>query len=167
MQNIHGADLRVFHADWRWILDTIVFSRSFEIANEEKQVRVHWKIVAKFAQNIVFVLDKKCKIIIGSSNTCFIKGEHTGSLGPWSKTNLPFEWDSVSLGFKPPPLAKWDAWNFGLFVSNFVPCERWIKIKVVSEEKMTKSFYLVNKNLYSIKRDYISFSYLEKLKSLP
>ena len=41
MQNIHGADLRVFHADWRWILDTIVFSRSFEIANEEKQVRVH------------------------------------------------------------------------------------------------------------------------------
>ena len=27
----------------------------------------------------------------------------------------------------------------GLFVSNLFPCERWIKIKVVSEEKITKS----------------------------
>ena len=27
----------------------------------------------------------------------------SNSLGSWSKTNLPFEWDSVSLGFNPPP----------------------------------------------------------------
>ena len=62
----------------------------------------------------------------------------SNSLGSWSKTNLPFEWDSVSLGFNPPPLAKWETLKFGLFGSNFVPCERLIKIKVVSEEKMTK-----------------------------
>ena len=69
------------------------------------------------------------------------------------------------IGVKTPlPLAEWDTLNFGLFGSNFVPCERWIKIKVVSEEKMTKSFFLVNKNLYSIKRNYSFLTHLENLK---
>ena len=67
----------------------------------------------------------------------------------------------------PPPLAEWDTLKTGLFGSNLFPCEIWIKIKVVSEEKITKSFFLVNKNQYSMKRDYISETCLEKLKSLP
>ena len=91
----------------------------------------------------------------------------SNKLGPWSKTNLPFEWDKVSFGVKPPPLAEWDTLKTGLFASNLFPCERWIKIKVVSEEKITKSFFLVNKNQYSIKRDYNSETCLEELKSLP
>ena len=70
----------------------------------------------------------------------------------WKKTNLPFEWDILKTG---------------LFVSNLFPCEKGIKIKVVSEEKITKSFFLVNKNQYSIKRDYNSETCLEELKSLP
>ena len=66
-----------------------------------------------------------------------------------------------------PPLSQMRHLKNWPFVSNLFPCERGIKIKVVSEEKITKSFFLVNKNQYSIKRDYNSETCLEELKSLP
>ena len=35
--------------------------------------------------------------------------EIVAMLGPWSKTNLPFEWDKVSLGPKRPKISEWDS----------------------------------------------------------
>ena len=49
------------------------------------------------------------------------------SLKAWSKTKLLFEWDKVSLRFKPSPL-KWDKLNTKLLGSNFVLRGRLIKI---------------------------------------
>ena len=40
-------------------------------------------------------------------------------LGLWSKTNLPFEWDSVSLGVKPPPSQMRHLKNWHFCVKSF------------------------------------------------
>ena len=66
-------------------------------------------------------------------------------LGPWSKTNLLFEWGKVSSRFNPPCPLEWDTLNTELLGSNFVLCGRWIKIKLVPEGKTLKSILLVNK----------------------
>ena len=41
------------------------------------------------------------------------------SLGPWSKTNLPFERDKVSLGSKPPPPSQMRHPQYRTFRVNF------------------------------------------------
>ena len=57
-------------------------------------------------------------------------------LGPWSKTNLPFERDKVSLGSKPPPLAEWDTPNIALLGSIFFLIERYTKIILFSAQRV-------------------------------
>ena len=69
---------------------------------------------------------------------------------------LPYKWDKLTLGFKPPPPSRMRHLKIGLFGLNIVPCEMWIKIWVASEEKMTISVFLVNKNQYTILSDYYS-----------